>query len=744
MRIRSLLMAASTGLLLGMLPAALPATAAVNTTPLLKSSDDVMLRADKIVYDTDTQVVTAMGRVEVDQDGRILQADRITYNQKTDTLTAEGNLSLMEPDGNVAFANHVVLTNSLRSGILNGFAALIGKNGKLAAVRATRDAGNKTVATRAAFTPCKICREKGEKNPLWEIRAYKVIYDEKRHRIYYHDAVLKVFGVPVLYTPYFSHPDPTIKRKSGILAPDVGNSTLLGTFVQAPFYISLTDSRDLTLAPMYTADAGVMLQAEYRERWNKGGMWLQPSVTYDANSDTTGQKHQYYSSIFGSGRIPITNVWNVGFDVQLTSNDTYLKRYDISSNDRLVSDLFIEGVSGRSRLAITGYYFQGLRTNDDPASTPFVLPLVEYTYIPRGDILGGQFRFDINTSALHRDLGVDSARATAEMRWRLPIITGNGQLITVQANARGDVYRTQNNDPAATDLHGNLIPLNTRYIYRGLPYIAVDWRWPFVSQSPSRKTSFVVEPIAQLIAAPYGGNPDGIPNDDSVNFELDETDIFRFNPLPGYDRVETGPRANVGLRTETFFPTGSVEVLLGQSFRLKPEKVFGPGSGFSGKHSDIVGRLSLKFPPYFSATHRVDIDQSNGKVRRNEVYLDGNYGRTSLQLSYIRLAQQAVTPGLNSREEVSAEGTLGLWEHWAAFAGARRDLERNQMLETEYGLGYEDECVRISLSYRRKFIRDRDVPPSTAVILRFKLKTGLSDDDQSSSDLFPRHIFSTP
>lgn len=741
MGIKSLLLAAGTGLLIGILPAS-PANAAASNQPLLQSSDNVMLRADKVIYDTEAEVVTAQGRVEVDQNGRILQADRIRYNRKTDTLTAEGHLSLMEPNGNVAFADHVVLTDSLRAGILNGFAALIGKDGKLAAVRATRDADGRTVATRAAFTPCKICRKKGEKNPLWEIRAYKVIYDQKRHRIYYHDAVLKLFGVPVFYTPYFSHPDPTVKRKSGILAPEIGNSSLLGTFVQTPFYISLTDSRDLTLAPQYSTDGSLMLQTEYRERWNKGGMWLQPSVTYDPKGGTNGLEHSYYSSLFGSGRVPITNVWNAGFDVQLTSNDTYLKRYDITNNDRLVSDLFVEGVSGRSRLAISGYYFQGLRANDVPANTPFVLPLIEYTYIPRSDVFGGQFRFDINTTALHRDFGVDTARATAEMRWRLPIVTGNGQLLTLQADLRGDAYRTNNNDPSATDLFGNPIPLNTQYVYRGLPYIALDWRWPFVSQNAAHNTSFVVEPIAQFIVAPYGGNPKGIPNNDSVNFELDETDIFRFNPLPGYDRVETGPRANLGLRSEAFFPTGSVEVLLGESLRLKPEKVFGPGSGFSGKYSDLVGRLSLKFPPYFTLTHRVDIDQTNGTLRRNEVYLTGNYGRTGLQLSYVQLGQQAVTPGLNSRQEISAEGTLGLWGHWAAFAGARRDLERSQMLETEYGLGYEDECVRVSLSYRRKFIRDRDVPPSTAVILRFRLKTGLSDKNGAS--LFPHRIFATP
>jgi len=725
---------------LAILFAAQPALA--KNAVLGKGGGDILMRADEVDYDVNGEVVTAHGHVEIDDNDRILTADEVTYDQKTDTVTASGHLVMLSPNGDVAFANHVVLTDQMRDGVLNGFAGLMGANGRLAADHATRSGGTITTGYRAAFTPCKICNKPGQRTPTWQVKAYRVIYNETDHSITFNDAVLDMFGVPVFYTPYFSQPDPSVKYATGILTPEFGSSSTLGSFARVPVYISMGSSRDITLAPMYTTDSGELLEAEYRERWNHGGMWLQPTVAYDPNGGLTGHEHQVYSSLFGSGIIPITSTWHVGYDAQLSSNDTYLKRYDISSEDLLTSDLFLESINGRSRFAITGYFFQDLRATSVPATIPLALPLVEYTYIPERDVLGGQFRFDLNSVAISRDAGTDSQRLSAETRWRLPFVSADGELITLQLDARGDLYRTTNNNPASLDLLGNPIPLKTHYVSRALPYMALDWRWPFVSGNRVGNTAFVLEPIVQLIAAPYGGNPKGIPNEDSTDFELDETDILSFDRLPGYDLWESGPRANAGFEAAAYFPTGTVDLLVGESFRLKPDPIFASGSGIGDKKSDVIARLTIKFPPHLTLTHRVDIDQSDGSIRRNEVYVTGNFGRSSLQVSYVRLAQQALTLGLTSREEVNGEATIGLWENWAAFAGARRDLLANQMLDTEYGFGYEDECLGISLSYRRKYTRDRDVPPSTAFLLRFNLKTG----DQSSEPmhLFPRRIFTTP
>jgi LPS-assembly protein len=687
----------------------------------------MLLQADEAVYDTTSHVVTARGHVEIDYDHRILIADSVSYNQDTDVVTADGHVSLMDENGNVAFADHVALTDNMRDGALTGFRALLGGQGRLVAASARRTGGRFTEARHVAYTPCTICNKPGERTPVWQIRASRVVHDAEQHKIKFHDATVNVFGVPVLYTPYLTEPDPTVHYASGLLTPDVGSSSSNGYFIRIPYYWSISRSRDATIEPVFTTRGGELVRAEYRERWNRGGMWLQGSLAYNPNGGIGGSQAQIYSHLFGSGRVPISSRWQFGYDAQITSNDTYLKRYDISQLDRLVNDLFLVGEQGRSRFAITGYFFQGLRATDDNRTFPIALPLIEYTYIPNRKWAGGQFRLDVDSVALTRHTGANNQRLTAEARWRYPFVTGNGQLWTLQLDARGDLYHTDTPVPLPSDGH---------FVARALPYAALDWRWPFIANDRSGK-SIVLEPIVQLIAQPYGGNSAHIPNEDSLNIEIGDNSIFSFDQVPGYDLVASGPRINFGLRAESRFSSGYIEALVGQSFRLKADPVFTEGSGLDGTSSDVVGRFSIKFPPYVNLTNRIDIDERTGNLRRNEVYLTGNYGRSSTRISYVQLAP---TLGLPAREEVNAQVDVNFYRNWQAFAAIRRDLKAEQTLNNEFGIGYEDECLGISVAYRRKYTTDRDLPPSTSVILRLKLKT--KGEEILPSSLFPEDVFS--
>ena len=691
---------------------------------------DMLLQADQVTYDSRTHVVSARGNVEIDYDERILLADSVAYNKDTDKVTADGHVSLTDRNGNVAFANHVVLTDRMRDGVLTGFGALIGKQGRLVAASAHRTEGRFTEAHNVAYTPCKICNKPGQRTPSWEVRAVRVTHDAVTHKINFKDATIAIFGIPVAYTPFLTEPDPTVHHASGFLMPDPGTSTTIGYFIRIPYYWSISPSQDATIEPLITTRGGDVLLGEYRQRWNHGGMWLQGSVAQNPEGGLKNDRQQYYAHIFGSGRDDITPVWQLGYDVQVTSNDTYLKRYDISQLDRLISDLFLVGQQDRSRFSMTSYFFQGLRATDNNRTFPIALPLIEYSYYPRHKWWGGQFSLDMNTVALSRDVGTNDQRFTTEMRWRMPLVANDGELWTFQLDARGDIYHTDTPAPLPSDSH---------YAYRGLPYAALDWRWPFIAYNTSGK-AIILEPIAQIIVAPYGGNPKNIPNEDSQNVEIDDNNIFSFVQVPGYDLAQTGPRANIGLRAETRFYSGYLEALIGQTYRLKPDPVFDPSTGLaatglSGTRSDIVSRFSIKFPPYINLTNRLDIDEATGSIRRDEVYVTGNYAGSSTRISYIQLAP---TLGLPAREEVSAQLDVNFYRNWHGFAAIRRDLISSQTLEDEFGLGYDDGCLGISITYRRRYTADRDLPPSTTVMPEIRLKTS---DLVPLSSLFPEDVF---
>ena len=707
--------------------------------PVNAANPGILLQADQVVYDGDNQTVAAVGHVEIVDEGRILDADNVTYDQKTDKVTANGHVSMTDTKGNVAFADHVVLTDRMRDGALAGFGALIGKNGRLAAASAQRVEDRLVIANQTIYSPCKICNQPGQRTPLWQVKSERVVYDQEAHRIHFTDATVELMGVPMLYLPTLTEPDPTVKYASGLLAPDFGNSTKIGYFARLPYYISLSPTNDLTVAPQFSTQGGDLMEMEYRARWNSGGLWLQGSGAYNPEGGLSGPSGvaQGYDHLFGSGRIGLNDTWRTGFDAQLTNNAGYMRFYDISYLDRLVNDLFVEDDFGRSRFFVTGYYFQGLRATDSQRTIPYVLPEVDFSYIPNSDVFGGQFRFDFSSASLTRSEGPDSQRVTGELNWQVPFIFGDGQLWTLVADARSDFYHIQNNDVVDFPT----IPTKTLDFSRGIPYVALDWRWPFISEG-SAGHSYLLQPLAQIIAQPYGGNPAGLPIKDTNSFELDDNNIFSFNQFPGYYLVESGPRANIGFIANAFFPGGEVQGLLGQTYRLKPDPVFATLTGNNGTESDIVSRVTVKFP-HLDFTDRMDFDRGDGTVKRHEIYVTGSYGRTSLQVSYLQLPPSALTLGLPSQQQINAQADINFYQNWQAFAAIERDLDAGQMLDTEYGLGYEDECLAVSLAYRRKYTFDAvlGVPPSTSIVLRFSLKTG--DQPVQPFSLFPRNVFNS-
>lgn len=694
----------------------------------------ILLQADEVVYDDEKRVVSAVGHVEIVDQGRTLLADRVEYDRNTDKVTAIGHVTTTDQKGNVAFSDHVVLTDHMRDGVLNGFGALIGKTGRLAAAGAERVGGNTVIAHSAAYSPCKICNQPGySRTPLWQVKAERVVYDQVAHKVHFHSATIDVKGVPVAWVPSFSVPDPTVKYATGLLTPALGNSTKIGYFIRQPVYIAISSSQDLTLAPMLSTSGGEMLEAEYRQRWNNSGLWLQGSGAFNPNGGLGGTPgSQTYGHLFGSGRFSTGDDSRLGFDLQLTSNAAYMRYYDISYLDRMINDLFVEATPGRSRFSLSSYYFQGLRSTDVTANIPYILPNLDVSIIPNQKVAGGTFRFDLSGVAIGRDSGDDSQRLTSEINWRIPTVFANGQLWTFVLDARGDNYHFD--IPRTGTTRGD-----NYWVQRGTAYAAIDWRWPFISQD-NNGHSFILQPIAQLIAQPYGGNPANLVIEDAQDFEFDDNNLFSFNQVPGYDLIESGPRANVGMMAEALFPGGKVEAQAGQTYRLKPDPLFAAFSGSTGTASDIVGSLSVKFP-HLDITDRVDIDRGTGDVQRHEIYVTGSYGRSSLQVSYVQLPTTALSLGLPSRQQINAQADLNVFQDWQVFVAGQRDLQTNQFLNTEVGLGYEDDCLAISVAYRRKYTEDLilGLPPSTSVILRFSLKTG--DQPVQPFSLFPKDVF---
>jgi LPS-assembly protein len=250
----------------------------------------------------------------------------------------------------------------------------------------------------------------------------------------------------------------------------------------------------------------------------------------------------------------------------------------------------------------------------------------------------------------------------------------------------------------------------------------LDWRFPLVRRG--RQSAILIEPTAGIIVSPNGGNPDKIPNEDSLDFELDDTNIFSANRFTGVDRVEGGTHIYYGLQGSIHgSQTGYASAFIGQSYQLRTNSLFGEGSGLEDKFSDLVGRVKLVPQKYFKMLYRFRIDSESLNPRRNEIVATAGPSLLQLGTRYLFIEGQEASDAFPDREEVSLTATSQITENWSFRASTLRDLQTGKNRNHGFGITYSDSCFEFNASFARSFTQDRDIKATDTIFFSIKLKT---------------------
>lgn len=704
------------------LPALLACLAIAWPSAAQQGEDDpaAALRAEQVHYDRAADVVTASGAVELAWGGRVLRADRLVWDRPNDAVVASGHVVLVEASGEVLFTERAQLSGDLREGTVAAFHVLLADDARLAAASGRRSEGRFTEMTRALYSPCWLCPESPQRPPLWQIRARRVVHDNQERELVYRDAVMEFFGLPVAWMPWLAHPDPSVERRSGFLTPRYGSTTMLGQTLQIPYYFDLARHRDATLAPILTQERGVVLVGQYRQLGQSGGWQFDGSATAaqgDDRKDRGAAGRQLRWHIEGEGLWRWQRQAHYGFDLYRASDDTYLDRYGFDGADTLTSRLYAEGFRARSRASVEGYVFQGLRPGDDSGLIPVVAPLIDLDYASDPDRKGAFFTLDGNALALTRRDGRSSRRLSLEGAWRRPWLLPGGHLVAFRAALRGDGYHVD----GASAADGR-----TRRPYatgRLRPQTSLTWSFPLLREGDGLQQS--VEPVAMAAWSPRGGNSERIPNEDSHNFELDETDLFSENRFSGLDRVEGGLRIGYGLRLGLAGAGGHGDLVLGQVWRRRVDAAFDAKGGFAGRLSDYVGRLWVNPSPWLDLLYRFRLSREDLGFRRSELGVALGPGHTRFALDYIRLqdATGDVIDTDDAREQVAVRARLALAGAWTLSASWREDLGGGGTISYGGQLAWQNECFALGLSSERRFTRSLDRGPETILLLTLHFKT---------------------
>lgn len=691
--------------------------------PTFDRKQPVTFKADRIDYNQKTNIVTLSGHVEAWQAGHVLFADRVLFDRNTNIADAVGHVVLVSPDGQVVYSNYAELSQDMTNGVMSAMNVSLPQNAKLAANGGRRTEGKLNELSRAVYTACDVCAKHPESYPLWQLTARTATQDVQHHMIEYRDATMELYGVPFLWLPYFAHPDPTAPRTSGLLIPSAGYNSHLGAFAEVPYYWVIDKSTDAIITPILSSDEGVAGDVKLRHSFNFGQINVNASSGFD--------KGKIQGALFASGNFDLDSAWRAGFNVARASSVSYLNDYSILPNtNELESQFYLEGFGHGSYARIESSFYQGLVGSVTNSELPLVLPYAAYAYKGDPDTLGGTISVNASAFNIMRTTGTDTQRAAISSDYNLPYQDGIGEQWGAEVHLdlagynANNINEFPNYDTSTT--HASEL--------RGLPQFALNYRYPIMNESGSLGSQ-LFEPIIQLIAAPIinnNVNVSNIPNEDSYDFQFTDANLFGFNKYPGIDRLENGMRANVGFESAWYFNNGSrLEGLIGQSYRTHTDDTFAPGSGLTDNVSDIVARLTYTPTSWLDFTYRTRLNHQSLQDQYTDTFVSAGVPALRVTAGYLYSAVDPYyyydgSPPPAEYYVPRSEATFGLTAlhgGWSFNGAIQQNIQTGQLDSTNVGVGWQNDCLGLNLSYVHSNTTIDGESGSTTVLFTVTFKT---------------------
>jgi len=688
--------------------------------PASEAEEHVVLEADYIYEIRDENSIVAEGNVEALYEGRVLRADRIIYNKTTDRVRATGHVVIIDTDGSQQFADEIEVNSNLQDGYAIGFSARLPDGATVVANSAIRQTDGVNALEQAIYTACPVCDE--NTTPTWSLRARRTVLDQDSQMISYRDAVFEVAGIPVFYFPYLAHPDPTSERRSGFLVPSGGVSSKLGTFYQQPYYWALSESSDVTIAPMVSANVNPLLELDIRKRFYSGGIKINTSLTREANfgsdGDTFGDE-KWRGHIYGKGLFAISPEWQWGFGVETQTDDLFDRRYDLdgqgerrglysSQPRRLLSQIFAVGQGDSYYTDAAVLSFQGLREDDVDGELPTVAPVFfGEKYWDLGDY--GFAAVNASSAMLTREVGADSQRVSVGGDWSNLTVLPGGFTFKPFAEIRADYYALDEAVSGEPD------------VSRAVGNAGVKIAYPLVR--PGKIVDITLEPTVMAAWGFSNANDSAIPNEDSDLYEFDEGSLFEANGFGNYDLYEGDGKASAGVTARAVFRNGpEFSTTFGRRWRSRADPNFDVASNLDGTSSDWVAESTADFGRALRVDTRVRLDDDGLKLNRIDARLTTNYKRLRAVGQYYNISDR-ISPKGTEDEGIFVRGELRVTDRYSLVYGQLRDMTEKFDAKREIGIAYEDDCSRFEIIYQRSELVDRTLGPSESIQFRFSLKS---------------------
>ena len=650
------------------------------------ANQEIYITADKITSDDESGIIDAFGNVIlIDDDGNKMRADSVSYDQKNNQSSASGNVIISDPPGNTYFMKEV----NTKDGLNN----LIGQNIKSRMNDGTRVVGsnifkqdNITVLNDAEYTPCKENEYLIKNCPGWKLKSKKIYQDAEKKTVYYDHAKLHLFNLPILYLPYFSHPDPSVNKRTGFLMPTIQTDKNLGNTFSLPYFINIADNKDLTFTPNFQSKENNFYSFDYRHLNDLGMFNIDGSI--DDNDDGEGTSSHIYmdSEIFNQ-------YGSLNAFFKKSNNDTYLRKNKINQLTVHESGIKFFRETNDTYLSATASAYKHL-TIQNSNQWEYLYPNVNYNINNLNmEILPG--RLSINNDFSYRKNLDDSyiTLASTQANWDNNYVDKSlGLLFDNSASFR--VVSISNDNKNENDTE------NIRFF----PQISSRVSYPlFKSQGSSNHT---LTPIIMPIIAPY--------NNYTEHQSITNSNLFSKNRASSIFQSESGPRINWGL--EWFLQHKNdfdIKITGGQSLRFNKHK-----EDTTEEVSDYYVSSSLIIDDNKYLNNSIIIDKDNRDIKTHNSNLLVALDDFSLGVDYDYNSGKYYT----ASEQIRIGSKFKFYDNFELNLTGQKDLDKNKNIGYQYGLLYENDCLGIDLNFYRDLTKDRDVAESYGYSFTIVLK----------------------
>ena len=692
-----------------------------------KNQEGKQISSDKIIYNKKTQQLSTFGNSKfTDEKGGTLFAESFEYNLEKKIISAEKKVKFIDKEKNTYYfsklnaddkfdeiigfdINADLNKQNLKSG--DKFNEFIEPrfSGKSASIK-----NNITIVKDARFTTCKKTNET-DGCAYWNLNAGELIHDKEQKKITYKNASLDLNNVPVLYLPYFAHPDPTVKRESGFLPPTLANlGGDIGSTIKIPYFYPVSQSADFTVSPVYYFKQHPLLLGEYREKFKNGDISLEGGFTQGYKEVTTtktdGSRHHLYGNLnlIFSDKILDQTILNA--KVQQVNNPTYLRVNKINStNDgfkknlikeddtKLTNEINLNSFGKTENLNIKAAAYRDISVTKNSDQYSYLLPELSYSkynlFNNNNLSLNSIFKSQNTNTNQNKSTFINNLDYSTQDFYNNNLGIGYKFLTKINNINYYSDYKTPNQN------------LNSQIN----PVVGFDTSLPFAKIN--KDTEQYIIPRILTRYAP-GKMTNATTNDTTLNTD----NIFSMNRMNSDELIEKDLSFNLGAdwiwqekKTNNKEPEKAT-ISVGQVLKLNKDLDMPTKSSLQKSNSDIVSKINYLSPKNFDVTLKSTFDNQLNHVYYNDFTFKKNFTSSEVNFNFYeknshigneRYAKANVTSYITDSTKLKIESDRNL----------KTDLTNSHKL----GIENENECIRYGFYLQKNYSTDKDLKPATSV-----------------------------